>query len=353
MRKPGAEAKGKMIGRCIAARFEALGAVFTAPFDSLAEVARLVVTPIQILLDGGFSKSSFSRIAKATGAIVARAVLRPIAVIGGVISPEVTFGVLHLSSALNKLGLIYRMQTASLGAFNKMEWANEVRSRATQLAFTRVEEARKSFHHSRIINEDTTSPRALTKEVFDKCVSGESTLDKKIEQWKNIVYSEIGSSDVRDPNRGGILLLEIGRKLLAVQEQPKIVTSYDEGLLLPAALFDFLRSAQNDRTKISYSDLGYACKDPQKYGEVAGAFEELAKLYKELIEKEKADLDGVFHGQKNSKDLDAKLQTKYKQFIKHTQTIKRLFDERQAELGANWKLEQLFNVITQEGKGGF
>jgi hypothetical protein len=357
IKQPGALAKAKGFGWCIAARFEALGALFCSLADTLAEPVRLVLTPIRILLDGGFSKSSLSRIAKATGAIATRTLLRPIAAIGSIISPEITLGAMSLSSHLDKLSLIYRMQTAGLGALNKKKWASSARSEATDLAFNRLEDSRKTILFFPDIKLDSTSSRALTKVVFDKYApKGEST-EKKIKAWRKIVSSGIGSNNPRDENMGGIVLLEIGQKMLELKE--KKVPNEN---LWKAAFFDFLNDCKSDEFgRVFYStaqgdlylsDLGLVKRDTHSFSHFYARCEKLSTLFRklenpnditiltELLQSGKSegklsDAGNLFNAKFNAVFLD----------------VKDIID--QFELSATDSSEKILNKIAKKGTGGF
>lgn len=360
-KKEGGTAKAKAIGWCVLARLQSLGAVFASLLDTVAEAGRLVISPLGILMDGGFSKSSLSRIAKSTGAIAARTILRPLAAIGSLVSPEVTLGALHLSSHLDKLSLVYRMQSASLGVFNKEKIASETRSEATDLAFNRLERAKKTISLFPVIEEDTTSLRALTRVLWDKCHSKNASIEDKTNDWKKIVYSEIGSTEMGDPNRGGILLLEIAHQLPAVKNQAQnLPTTTSSENLWKAAFFEFLKKCTKSKYDFAYQDpngpaihlceLGLVDENLRNYGQFHKQCKNLFSRYERITQDDKKIIFDQLLGA-SSQALSNDGELFLREFKKVFSTVNQII--QQFKLETQDSPEVLLNRIVDKGTGGF
>ena len=119
--QPGISGKAEAIGFLALARLQSFFASFAACKDSILLLLKRVVKISFIPVLDNFSHDSAVRACIAAALAVALAALRILTSIGGVISPELTFGVFKLQRYVLRVGLLYRSQFSQPGALSDPE----------------------------------------------------------------------------------------------------------------------------------------------------------------------------------------------------------------------------------------
>jgi hypothetical protein len=114
--QPSALSKAEAVGNLALARLFSLAACAKSVSDTVLMFWRRVVKIVAIPFFSNFSFDSFARMAISTALAVTLTALRILSSFGGIISPELTFGVLKLHRFLLYLGCVYRSQFSYIGS---------------------------------------------------------------------------------------------------------------------------------------------------------------------------------------------------------------------------------------------